>query len=287
MDEFDLIECCQKNQDKLDTIKLEWSSSGLDGKILVLVEDQNDCLFFYKFFNHDVVELEALGGCDDIDWISDELNKDILCFAIRDGDFLRLCGVSPSSENVFLTDCHDVEMMCISSKRTMHALFDNFAIIYDYSIIENIFSNLRVLSFFKWFNMKNHLNYKFKNFNPSSLDKCCLTSFTLLHNIIKQRSPNCKRIINENEFREFVCSNKDVSKKELVNGHDFLFLFSKELEKRVNNEVFKERKKSVNSDSVRTVLFACFTKDCFKKSDLYKQIKKWADSHKQKSLFSK
>ena len=286
MNDFDLQERSRKNTDDfVNTIRLEWNSPSLDGKVLLLVEDRDDCFFYYKFFNHQLVEIRTTKGCDKIRDIVSNLRCYIICFSIRDCDFLRLCN-TPSEENIFLTDCHDHEMMCLSDKKTLHSLFDNFFIDFDNNLICDVYSNLRTLSYFKWYNMKYHLNCNFKSINPVSLSKSELTSFKGLYRIIKECSPKLKQDLSSDDFYEFISSNRNVSPKEIVNGHDFLSLFSHQIDKIVNQKFINDKKKSINSDYVRHVMYACFTMESFKKTNLYKQIRNWARKNNRKNLFA-
>lgn len=274
MSEFDLEERTKSNPEEFaHDIILEWNSPSYHDMTLLLVEYKNDKICFFKFFNHDVVEIRETHGCNFLKRVFGIIQEsDIKLFAIQDSDFSRICGVDVDSTNYFLTDCHDHEMMCFSDEEVMRSVFDNLAIPFDHTLVENTFDDLMLLSYIKWLNYHDHLNLNVKSYKPSDKDKTELHSFDSIYNHIRSYSPKCTREITERDMMDFVTSQTDINVYEITNGHDFLDVLSK----RINE---KHKSTNINGDKIRPILYACYTLDKFKKTHLYSKISQWADSN--------
>lgn len=259
-----------KPEEIANSIKMEWDSPAFDGKVLLLVENNNDRKCYFKLFNHNTVEIRTTGGCNGMKRLFDAFQPfGIPNFAIQDSDFARVCGRMPIERNYFLTDYHDHEMMCLSDNEIMVAIFENHAIAYDSDLVAMTFDELKTLSYFKWFNYHHHLNLNFKGYKPRGKSKVDLMSFGSIYNDVRPQSPKCTVIITEDDVSAFVSSQTKQSFFEITNGHDFLDMLSLNIANKYSIH-------DINQDSLRAIIYSCFTFSRFVKTMLYQAIKDWA-----------
>lgn len=271
MSEFDMEERTKEKPEEIaNRYKMQWDSPAFDGKMLLLVEYENDKRCYFKLFNHDKVEFRTTTGCNNMKRLFDAIQAyDIPCFAIQDSDFARVCGKIPEEENYFVTDYHDHEMMCLSNKEIMLAVFENLAIAYDSALVSTTFDDLKMLSYFKWFNYHSHLNVNFRGYKPRGKVKADLHSFDAIYAVVKPQSPKCCVTITEADLNSFVSSQTNQNFFEITNGHDFLDILSQNIEE-------KYKIHGITNEGLRSTIYASFTFDRFVKTQLYHDIYSWA-----------
>lgn len=271
MSEFDIEERTRSKVEEIaSSIKMQWCTPTYDGKILLLVEDQDDKNCYFKFFNYDLVEIRTSAGCNKMRHLFDILRLySIPLFAIQDSDFARVCDKIPKEENYFITDCHDHEMMCLNNPKVMKAIFVNNAVNYDLELVKSAFDYLRMLSHFKWYNYKYHLNVNFRGYKVCGKKKEELCSFDAIYNTVKPHSPKCTSLIKEFHINDFIKEQNRQSDFELTNGHDFLDLMTQLIEEKYNLH-------GKIKNNLRTIMYSSFTLDCFKDTNLYRNVYTWA-----------
>lgn len=270
-DEFDLEERARtKVEEAARSIKLQWDAPAFDGKILLLVENTNDKKCYFKLFNPKKVEIRITKGCNSMKHLFDAIQlTGVPNFAIQDSDFARVCGCEPVESNYFLSDCHDHEMMCLKNDEILKSLFANQALEYDTALVDEIFDDLKILSNFKWYNYHYRAKVNFEGYKIRGHSKEELRSFEAIYNYVKPQSPNCSLTIKEYDVTSFVDSQPKQSRFELTNGHDFLDQLARGIGEKIENPNLK-------TDELRIVMYACFTKEYFIKTQLYKHICTWA-----------
>lgn len=270
MSEFDLEEReTQKVEEIAQSIKMQWDTPAFDGKTLLLVEFDTDKRCYYKLFNENNVELRTTRGCNSMRRLFLAIQQyGIPNFAIQDSDFARVCNRKPAEANYFITDCHDHEMMCFANHDVMKDVFKNLAIRYDKPLVDEVFDNLKMLSYLKWYNYDQHLNLNFKGYKPRGKKMDDLRSINKIFDVVRIHSPKRKKDINEKEVLDFVRNQPKQSIYEITNGHDFLDLFSQSISEKYSMPY-------LFSDNIRPIIYTCFTIDRFVKTDLYKAICKW------------
>lgn len=271
MSDFDLEERDKQNAELIaNSLKMQWDTPSFDGKILLLVEFDTDRRCYYKLFNEDKVELRTTRGCNSMKRLFKAIQKyDIPNFAIQDSDFSRICNCMPTEDNFFITDFHDHEMMCVSNKNVMKDIFSNLAIKYDQSLVDQVFADLEMLSYLKWYNYDQHLNINFKGYKPRGKKREELASIDTIWGIVRPHSPNRKKEVCEAEVLDFVSRQPKQSVYEITNGHDFLDILSQSIGQ-------KYAMPSLVGDQIRPIIYTCFTLDRFVNTNLYKSIYKWA-----------
>lgn len=271
MGEFDMEERAKGSPEELAySIKMQWDSPAFDGKTLLLVEYDADKKCYFKLFNHDNVEIRTTTGCNSMRHLFDAIQPyGIPNFAIQDSDFSRVCGKEPLETNYFITDNHDHEMMCLCDEDIMKAVFENLAITYDKALISSTFDDLRMLSYFKWYNYHLHLNVNFKGYKPRGKSQADLHSFEAIYRVVKPQSPKCSVTITEAEVMAFIGRQTPQSVFEITNGHDFLDVLSQGIEKKYSIH-------NLRREDLQPIIYASFTFSHFAKTQLYHNIYSWA-----------
>ena len=249
-------------------------------KCILLVEGADDLDLYFKFFDPLQVKICISNGKGFLEELFTRLKeKDYLFFAIRDADFSRLDNEKIGDENFFLTDCHDLEMMCFKHIKSQQSFFENNAVPYDPNVILSVFSQLKVLSYLRWFNLHQDLGLNFNAFSPAGKRLEDLQSVrylieaTLLDKKKKLLMEGCiEDVISA--YHAFTSSKNNADNYEVTNGHDFISKLSEELKTRSSSQHIHNYRLNV---FVKCLLTG-FTFDLFKETRMYAQIKDWSNA---------
>ncbi len=270
----------------VDSIRLEWKTPQNKDKVLVLVEGKPDRSFYFRFLKDDVVIIKSCGGSQCIIELRAEieLKTKITAIVIKDSDFARVNGSLEANENVFYSDAHDYEMMCLKSAYLRQNLLYGYCLPYDEAIYDFVFEELKLLSYIKWYNYTNHSSYVLKNLPLSDLTHEEMMQFDhLMNRIVKDteiaRRKNAERSggdsnavkvlsLEEDVFKAFQSSRIAADSYEITCGHDFikrLILF------------LKANGVSINKDetSFKDQMHPYFRLEDFYNTDLYASLCLW------------
>ena len=268
----------------INTIRFLFNSPKTKGKTIVLIEGSTDKKVYSFLFNLEKVYLHVLGSCNSIEEILKNLNtkyKDEF-FAIKDADFDWLNKKNYKYSNLFITDTHDLEtMMVLSIPEINKRLCCDFFEGKNKNIISKVIKDLKYLSLIKWFN-------SFYNF---CLDVNCI-NINLIYDGKKQvKAEQCIEKLYRKQSNEKKCP--DILKKlrtfikekyqneylfnlKLVNGHDLFIAIAIYIRNYI--------KKNINEEIVSQFCRAAYTLQYFRKTKMYRSIKKWAQLN-NKTLF--
>lgn len=239
--------------------------------IWVLVEGNDDVKIFSNLLNCNCVSVETIpGGVSKLEFALSDLEKvTSRVLGIRDADFIHLNNYQVSLKSLFVTDCHDIEMQMVFSKKTMRSLFCEHQI--DHSLSDNIINDIleavKFIGAIRWYNDTYDLELSFKDlplvsfFNPDELaiDKEAVIS------IINSRSSNKKREITLQDIEDFMPSKVDLYN--LCNGHDFV--------KALALFVSQTQKPQVSDKDIQKALRLSYDIEAFKTSRLYNSLVDW------------
>lgn len=243
-----------------------------NGKVVVLVEGYYDIPFYSKLLDNDAVVLQQTEGCDNMEYVSAELNtKGFVILVIQDSDF-RHFGVLGNNCNHLFTDYHDTEMTCFAD--------NNFATRYYNKLnseglafnVESAFSDIKLLSYYKWYNMKYSVGINFKD----NIDGC-ISRIPLLDKDYIDGKLGCR--IRYSIIRSFLCDNP-VSGEDyfhLMNGHDFL----NRLCFQINSE---DKSIEMVESNLQKWLVDTYTFADFQRTNLYDSIVQWEKAKQRKIL---
>jgi hypothetical protein len=253
---------------KVADVKALFDTHVNDGKVIVVVEGQDDTEVYEKVMDVNAVCWYVDCNCDKHCVILDALNgrygKRLL--AIKDADFDRLEGTTHPYPNMMLTDTHDMEGMIVSE--CLSELQGEDAIRCQGVNLSEVYTELEDISYLKWFN---HANHHGINFSESALDLDINIYFDDC--ISKTES-----IVNVtlSDMYEFKKAHLGVSVKELCNGHDIF-------------ERIYIRAKAANVVNYAKKPFfrrlrRAYPKDKFVTTALFQSIKIWEISNDQRVL---
>lgn len=271
-----------------------------DGFYLI-VEGKKDYKLYNKFICNENIKIRQAFGKEkvkEVIKILDERNFEKK-FAILDLDFDRINGTKENNDNIFKTDCHDSEVMILSTRALENTINNycntnkirQFERSKNKSIRKIIFDLGSKIGKLKLANNNENLGLSFKpkelngnklkycNFISNTdlsflgLDKLIETVFNYSNNRSNNRSE--KQII----YKEYLKVDKiEYDINDLVNGHDLtniLFIFIK--------KIMKSSSKSIkDSDSIEESIILAYETSYFKETNLYKSIKQWGEDNKIK-----
>ena len=270
----------------VNSIRLEWNTQQNKNKVLVLVEGKPDRSFYFRFLKDEVVIIKSCDGSQGIIELRAEieLKTRITAIVIKDSDFARINGCLEANENVFYSDAHDYEMMCLKSSYLRKNLLYGYCLPYDETIYDFIFEELKLLSYIKWYNYTNHSSFVLKKLPLNDLTHEEIMQFDhVMSRIIKdtvivrrkkaERNGNDPNDVNvqpldEDVFRNFLSTRIDADRYEITCGHDFikrLILY------------LKVKGVSINKDetSFKDQMHPYFRLEDFYNTDLYASLCLW------------
>lgn len=272
-------------QDKINELRLDFMHPNTKNKVFILFEGDSDVRLYRKLYPHTNLKIEFLpSGKLFLEKGLQELSplfKQII--GIRDADFAHLENQKPSLANLFFTDYHDTEMLMVASNVTFSAIlyeFSNLPQIEHEQIRKKLLEALRFISYFRWYNELNDLEFSFEGaglgdiFEPKTF---AMDNRKYVEKVV-QKSRNAK-ITDINvivtEIAKLADENHDSF--QLCNGHDFMSVLALFL-KTYNQEGLSEKR-------VSSHFRIAYHSSEYQQTKLHLQIHTWAISHSILSLF--
>lgn len=247
--------------------------------VWVVVEDVDDAVVYGRFLDKDKTKIypstDEMGykGCANVERIVSEIKleeADALIFGIRDTDYTKYESVEHVfPEDVFVTDCRDIEMMMLAAPSVKSALNA-----WNSNIQDNLDKGERIARKFGYMRICNHLrdlgcNFKKKVKIVSAWDQ-------LSHSIrpdwevsvLNDFFAACNIGFTKEEFDTIVDSLQleTESRYNICQGHDVLNLLQYMM---INTQIY-------NADSIRNKMVAAYSKDDFSASVLHQSISDWS-----------
>lgn len=256
----------------------------------VLVEGENDELFYSKFLDEKEVQIEICHGKEnvlDAIQILDENSRNKKYIGLVDKDYDYLLDNIFESDNLIRTDFHDVETMCISSSG-----FDDFSKEYckaskvealcsekSKNLREHIIELAKPIAGLRILSVKNKYSLKFK---PSSRETKELdyTKFICKNNYdflgLEDLLKSLERFYNQglpksNEELIKELKSLDLSKYEIldiVHGHDLSNIIVIGLKKTIGKSSLNNTKR----DEVERALRLSYSREEFKGTNIYQSL---------------
>jgi hypothetical protein len=275
----------QKNlnaKDVVGSINLDMASPVNKQKVWIIVEGNDDLKLFRKLIDgssSNVSIEESYGGKTElIKIVSEFIDKNDRVIGIRDADFIHFDGNNESTNNIFLTDYHDAEMMMISCDNTFRSLLAEFTQNEGLELRDKILNSIMFVAGTRWINESEGLSIRFEGLGFSNFfkinDKITLDNSTFIVTLMK-RSINKKRSVSVDEINKKISNVTDFYN--FCNGHDFQKVFALYVSS-------KKTGKTINEDSVSRSFRLAYSFSDFAKTHLYKQLQQWGIDNK-KQLF--
>lgn len=244
-------------------------------KFVVLVEGDDDVLFYTQVMNMSNVDLVPLGGCETLEYIIRCLSNYNRLLAIRDADFKRANNEEPEYDNLFLTDYHDIEMMQLHSGAAYSECEKYCQGSVTSTIVEDIQRELENVSYVRWHNQICHDEY--------GKQGICFDNAPICDAIYDARSvidldSYWKYIADKQTIVlpygiddvynfKFLHSTSQVDLKQITNGHEAISALWCKI------KVYYKR--NLSKKQLAKEVREYYTIDMFKQTTLYREVQKW------------
>lgn len=259
-------------KDKINDIRLSLNTPKGSQTIWILVEGEDDCKIYPKFFDQTKSKVEYINGGKErlmtaLKVLSQETNQVI---GIRDADFLHLEKLPIPSLPLFYTDYHDIEMTMLSFEGVRNNLLTEYSLQDKQEVIwQNILNEAAYLGYIRWYNDKNDNKIIFSGLGYGDIVTLTATeihwSTSLLLDSLNQRSKNKHTALTETLIDTFISTHKRDDRLNLCNGHDVIALLSLIIGKETTP-------KRLSKD-----LRLSFTIFYFNQTKLYRQLQEWQE----------
>lgn len=253
------------------------------GKLFVLVEDVDDEQFYGRFTDESKVTYYHTKGCVYIPKILNSLKTDDRfrnrIFGIKDADFDHILNINHELPNMFITDTHDMETMCVCDdlEKNLHS---EFLVSNSIQLIDSTMEHLRNLSYIRLYNQVNNSGIRFKGMGYESIyDGISPIDMNVCLNYLssgkfQDNKTNVIPFPNDSDIWNCVSAYDTSNLLKLTRGHDLVYS--------VKIRICKHKHKSIKSnpsDKEVSLLFrASFSKERFKTTRLYNDINNWVRS---------
>ena len=278
------------------------NASRMSGCSYVFVEGVADECFWKKFIDKQTMIIQQVAGYDAVLQCVMEFNEASLngnCIGIIDRDFEAICPSRSIPEpNIFMTDCHDLEMMLYLSDAWKSALGaidkKNKLETTPKEILTYVFNITDRIGCLKLSSQKEHWGLVFKKQNKSHElelpryekvmdcegkydgdDKLIGYIYTFSRSNSSGKLPSIEQI--KAEFSKV--SSKKYKSKHLSNGHDVTYIMSEVLKRK-----YRLKANNVSVDIIDIALNAAYNIGLLKKTQLYRSIVAWGKAN-SKNIF--
>lgn len=264
--------------DKANDIRLSLNTSSGSKIVWVLVEGEDDCKIYPKFFDDSKAKVEYVNGktslIEALEILAQETKQVV---GIADADFSHLNNRYPQVKNLFYTDYHDIEMTMINFEEVRINLLTEYRMQdKQEAIFKNVLEEASYVGYIRWYNDINDSKINFKGVKYGEMiglnnGKIHLIKSQLLEKL-NERSKNKKEDLTEKLITEFIEERTTDDSLNLCNGHDTINLFSLLLEGKASTNSFAKE------------LRLSFTNEHFSKTKLYKQLQEWQRQNNFKNI---
>jgi Protein of unknown function (DUF4435) len=261
-------------ENKIDELRLEIRHPNNRGKVFILVEGESDVKLYRKFYDVSKIERIPGGNTKVIDALNLFCTLSNSFIGIRDADFMNVLDQTNTTQNLFLTDVHDLEMLICANDEVFSSILNELCpmVLANHRQLKTqLLKSLRFISYCRLYNELANLELTFKNvgfgdlFNPTTfeIDKTAFVE-KLLEQSPNTRLTDVATIIDEAENLE----NPNHDLLQLCNGHDFIKVMAL--------YISSQRNKGVSSELITSHFRTAYHLSHFKGTQLYAQTNNWA-----------
>jgi hypothetical protein len=233
-------------------------------RVSILVEGKDDENVYSELFNDKTTKIFTSNGFNQLEKALEALNARFDdTIGIRDADYCHLTGRYPAVKNLFLTDCHDIEMTILH----VDSLPLTVVTKYDKQEIINVIwgESVKIASFvgyIRWYYQSNKIDTstKLKLFSNDGIN---INNWSE-QEIINKANSKMLMPIKPADIRSFINQNKTDDIFNLCNGHDMIILIVLGLK--------------VNKGMFLNDIIEVFKKSGFKKTKLYHNLLGWQNN---------
>ncbi len=261
---------------------------------VLLVEGANDVKFFRKFVeDSEMIIISAESKENVLDAVEKlESNGTVQGFlGIVDADFGHVDCSLPTSQNVLVTDDHDVEMMIIKTKAFDEVLRElgskckirNFPD-REQGIRDTLMQKAVVVGHLRHLSVTDDLHLRFEGlrFEGGFVDrKLNLDIDEMIRRVFElKRIPNIREEDIKNKLSEIIkYDNEDPY--QICCGHDFIAIFRIAL----RNVIGSKSGQTTNPEVLESILRLAYDSEDFQQTNLYSEAKRWSNRNQGYDVF--
>jgi hypothetical protein len=251
--------------------------------VIIITEGPTDVRIYERLFGRETCRFVIAHGKENTVKALLILEKEnfLGIIAIVDADFDRLDSKQYPSDNIMLTDFHDIDGMVLNSP-ALEKLLDKYTKSEKNpptcsSILASAYRAAKPIGLLRWISLKENLFINFKSINYREI----IDIFEFKINIDKlialalDQNNHCiedKETI-KTEIESLLSSNID--EKQLCCGHDLVYIIFLAIRMRWGNRSFE----SLDYDYFCISLSLAYELSYFKSTKLYEQLKKWEENN--------
>jgi hypothetical protein len=258
-------------EDVINEIRQSLNSKSESCFVFILVEGDTDHKVYSNFLKNTHTSIEPMEGKENVKIGIERLldcKKQII--GICDADFSHLESTAPEYDNLFFTDCHDLEMTMLRFSNTRYAFTDYSLQDESSKIIQEAISQILYISYIKWMNKKCDCHLSFDGLNVDSDEfinrkdeKIQLDTIKFVDKLNLRSEGKTDTVTID----DFIKANKTDNYFNLCNGHDTT--------KWIVQIIRLMKKKNVSHDAFCGHLMASFQLSHFMQTNLYKSMLAW------------
>lgn len=240
-----------------------------DGKVILIVEGDDDREVYGRFVDSGMVEIYADGDCDKHSEILQALNPHYpkRLVAIKDADFDHLNGKVYSCENMCLTDFHDLECMILAAG-IPESVMEKYGERMQEFTVDDVMHDLEKASYLKWYSSRQeHNKLRFKGLKWR--DFYGENYIVAMEELFEKAKANTNNVITWTlaDVCGFIQQNLNQDLKQLCRGHDVFeclyirFKYAAPKQNFPKKKFFRDLRDS-------------YTMDDFSKTNLYASLKR-------------
>nr|VFK02915.1 MAG: Protein of unknown function (DUF4435) [Candidatus Kentron sp. H]VFK03145.1 MAG: Protein of unknown function (DUF4435) [Candidatus Kentron sp. H]VFK05852.1 MAG: Protein of unknown function (DUF4435) [Candidatus Kentron sp. H] len=275
------IKTALEGTDLVASIRIESRHPSGRERVWIIVEGETDRRLFRKLIDGAHVEIETspsgLRGVLDI--VATLLREMDRIIGIRDADFLHPEGKEESAGNIFVTDCHDAEMMILSRDNAYHQVAWEYLEEGKHASFsrERILASIAFIGALRWMNHTDDLKLDFDGLGLGAFydRETLVLDETGFLEVVMKRSGNKRKAVSREEVESKVEDASDLPNP--CNGHDFQKVFALLAD--------SNAKKGVSPDEIGRAFRMAYRPRDFRTTDLYGKLIHWSDKQ-SRPLFS-
>jgi len=258
--------------------------------VFLIVEGHSDKLIYERLVNKQEVRVTIASGKNNAIKALSILEKEDnfrRVVAVIDADFSRIEQQIPDSNNLFLTDEHDLEMMLIKSAAFDKLLKERGSEEKIKAFTEDIRETLlklgQEIGKLRWLSLRNKLDLKFEGLNfKNFIDKENL-SINIDKLIISIKNNSQKPSLDEQQIKQdlSVISDENHDPWQLCCGHDFIDILAIALCKVLGTWNANDVKTEVLERELRLAYELSY----FYQTQIYKLMINWQSNHHPDQIF--
>lgn len=203
-------------------------------KMVVIVEGDDDKKIFEKFIDTEKAVIYIAKGCLWVVKVLDKLNNKAdfnnKVIGIKDADFDHVLNINYNIPNLFVTDCHDIEMTLID-ENFENSIYSEYNIKNHTAIVHEVSNDIKNISFVRLYNHikvsedENLDGINFDGLNINDIyDGISPVDLNICLNHIKNKGNSSKTWFpQEEDINSLSDSYPNIDLKQLTRGHDMMY----------------------------------------------------------------